>query len=400
MRIAFLMNLAPRKLGSFEDWVLAFCAEAQDRGHEVTIFGISPVHPTFADKLAQIGASWQELESLGRSPLRAIRHLRTYDLIDLTLVAPFQGYSILAYAALPARVVFLDQTSEPYLGYPPPKSIGKRIIRWMLHRMIGMRISGVAAVSDYVRERERSRLGLPSDKAKTIYHGVNLSRFKAAAPTKGPITGAKIICVAYLIPEKGVDYLLRAFAGMRDQTAQLMIVGDGPQADALRELAAQLGLSNRAAFLGLRDDVQDLIEQADIFVHPAVWAEAFGFTNVEAMASGRALVASRVGGIPELIEDGISGLLVEPGNVSALTEVLDRLSRDSDYRLQLGRNARRRAVEKFNVTASVQGHLDWYEALLGRRVKFPEPHSLSAPAATSDETASEDCLPIGHRAAR
>ncbi len=367
MRIALLMNLAPRKLGSLEDWALAFGAEALGRGHEVDFFGSSPVHEVFATRLKQLGVGWNDLESLKRSPTRAIRRLANYHLINLTLFSALERCSLLAYAAAPARVILIDQVSGPIPGRPSPRNWRGAIPRQLAYRLIGHRIDGVCAVTDYVRERERRRFALPDRKAKTIYHGVDVGRFQARRPRGTSSSGARIICVAYLIPEKGVEYLVRAFAQMRDRTSRLTIVGDGPQASMLGELAVRSNVGDRVSFLGLRDDVEDLIDQSDIFVHPAIWAEAFGFTIAEAIASERAVIASRVGGIPELIEHGRSGILVEPGDVSALTAALDRLTEDASFRLELGQNARRRAVDKFDLKRSVRGHLDWYESLvLGR----------------------------------
>lgn len=364
MRIALLMNLAPRKLGSLEDWVLAFAAEARRRDHELDFFGWAPVHEVFATKLKQLRVGWNELESLKRSPTQAIRRLATYELINLTLMSPLERWALLAYAAVPATVILIDQNSGPIPGRLSPPSWRKAIARSVGYRLLGLRIAGVCAVSDYVRERERRRFALPDRKAKTIYHGVDVGRFQARRPRGSSSSGARIICVAYLIPEKGAEYLVRAFAEMRDRTSRLTIVGDGPQASMLRELADRSNVGDRVSFLGLRDDVDDLIDQSDIFVHPAIWAEAFGFTIAEAMASERAVIASRVGGIPELIEHGSSGILVEPGDVSALTAALDRLTEDANFRLRLGQNARRRAVDKFDLKRSVGSHLEWYESLI------------------------------------
>ena len=373
MRIALLMNLAPRKLGSLEDWALALGAEALGRGHEIDFFGWAPVHEVFATKLKQVGIGWNDFQSLSRSPIRSIRRLATYQLINLTLVVPLERCALLAYAAVPARVILIDQNSGPIPGRLSPRSWRKAIFRSTGYRLLGLRIAGVCAVSDYVRERERRRFALPDRKAKTIYHGVDVGRFRARRPRGKSSSGAKIICVAYLIPEKGVEYLVRAFAQMRDRTSRLTIVGDGPQASMLRELADRSNVGDRVSFLGLRDDVEDLIDQSDIFVHPAIWAEAFGFTIAEAMASERAVIASRVGGIPELIEHGRSGILVEPGDVSALTAALDRLSEDASFRLELGQNARRRAVDKFDLKRSVRSHLDWYESLIMGRAGDARP---------------------------
>jgi glycosyltransferase involved in cell wall biosynthesis len=214
-----------------------------------------------------------------------------------------------------------------------------------------------------VRQREQSYLHLPSRKIKTIYHGVDVMRFKPVRPRSSAHSGARIVCVAHLIEEKGIQHLLKAFARMRDPTALLAIIGDGPLAATLRALSVELKVEDRVSFLGLRDDVQDLIDQSDIFVHPATWSEAFGFTIAEAMAGARAVIASRVGGIPEIIDDGVSGLLVKAGSVTELTAALDRLNGDAPLRLRLGEQARRCAMARFNLGVCVQAHLDWYEEL-------------------------------------
>src|SRR5216684_8722239 len=136
MRIALLMNLAPRKLGSLEDWALALGAEALGRGHEVDFFGWAPVHEVFATKLKQIGIGWNDLPSLNRSPIRCIRRLSTYQLINLTLVAPLERCALLAYAAVPARVIFIDQSSGPIPGSLSPRSWRKAISRSAGYRLL------------------------------------------------------------------------------------------------------------------------------------------------------------------------------------------------------------------------------------------------------------------------
>jgi starch synthase len=103
--------------------------------------------------------------------------------------------------------------------------------------------------------------------------------------------------------------------------------------------------------------------QADIFVHPAIWQEAFGLTITEAMASGCATVASRVGGIPEIIDDGVSGLLFPAGDVEALATALRLLLTDPVRRHRLGEAGRDRVRERFTLEGSVLGQLDWIERL-------------------------------------
>jgi glycosyltransferase involved in cell wall biosynthesis len=231
-------------------------------------------------------------------------------------------------------------------------------------RLISLRLSGIAGVSDYVRERDRLRFGLKERKVRTIYNGVDLQRFRPRDASNLSQSPVNVLCVAYLIREKGVDYLLHAFSKVRDQTARLTIAGDGPEEETLKDLADRLGLSERVSFLGLRDDVDQLLAEADIVVHPAIWSEACGLTIVEAMASGCPLIASRVGGIPELVEDQKTGVLVPPKDVPALTQALNLLVENPQYRLRLARNAQGWAAEHLDVNDCVQRHLDWFEQLV------------------------------------
>ena len=101
-------------------------------------------------------------------------------------------------------------------------------------------------------------------------------------------------------------------------------------------------------------------------MHPAVWEEAFGLTIAEAMAAGRAVVASRTGGIPELVEDGVSGLLVPPGDPEGLARALDLLANRPALRRQLGSNARARAQQRFSLEQCAREHVRWCEGAVAR----------------------------------
>src|SRR5262245_11095170 len=111
MRLGILMNLAPRKLGSFEGWIAAMCAHARSAGHEVDVFGRAPAHLAFLERLKQLGAGFDTVDSLESSAYRAIRKLRGYDALHLNMFAPRSRIALMAYAAYPARVMFVDHTS-------------------------------------------------------------------------------------------------------------------------------------------------------------------------------------------------------------------------------------------------------------------------------------------------
>jgi L-malate glycosyltransferase len=363
LRLAVLVNLVPRKLGSLEGWLVGLAREARARGHALDVLSYGPAHPDFLAALVAAGAGWQPLEPTLRRPLTGVRRLRHYDVLELNLFGARSGAALLAYAAWPARVLFVERTSAPSLTRPSPAGRAKL---WLLNRLTVPRIAGLAGVSNYARDRTTRQLGLDPRRALTIYNGVDLERFRWSPRAPAPDTPPTILVVAHLIPQKGVDVLLRGFGRLEDARARLVIVGDGPEQGALRALAGELGIMDRIEFAGLRDDVQDCLERADIFVHPAIWAEAFGWTIAEAMASGCPVVASRTGGIPELIEDGESGLLVEPGNPDALAAALNRLLASSELRHRLAAAARRRAEERFSLGPCAARHVSWCEGVAER----------------------------------
>jgi len=198
-----------------------------------------------------------------------------------------------------------------------------------------------------------------------LYNAIDPERFRPRPAERSSPIG--IAAVANLIPEKGLDVLLRACATLTDLPWQLTIVGDGPERAGLEALAGSLGLAGRTHFTGLRDDVEVTLQQAAIYVHPCLWEEAFGLTITEAMACGCAVVASRRGGIPEIIETGTSGVLVEAGNVPELGQVLRELLGDPARRGELGAAARTRVQERFSLIPAVQLQVDWIEEAYASR---------------------------------
>jgi glycosyltransferase involved in cell wall biosynthesis len=230
----------------------------------------------------------------------------------------------------------------------------------MLDPVTFVRVAGLAGASQYVVERDRRRFKYPGRRSVVIYNGVDVNRFTplpGARPHQPPV----LVAVANLIREKGLDVLLEACRSLQELPWILRIVGDGPEEPALRQQATAGGIAGRVEFLGLRDDVERVLQEADIYVHPAVWEEAFGLTIAEAMASGCATLATRTGGIPEIVEDGVSGLLVPPGDAAALAAAIRRLLEDPPLRARLSAAGRQRIAEQFTLEASVRGQLDWIE---------------------------------------
>jgi colanic acid/amylovoran biosynthesis glycosyltransferase len=163
---------------------------------------------------------------------------------------------------------------------------------------------------------------------------------------------AHILCVGRLVHLKGQALLLDAVAelGRRGVQTRLTLVGDGPQRSALEAAARQLGITDRVTFTGSvgQDVIQSIYRSADVFCLPSM-AEGLPVVLMEAMALQLPVVATRIMGIPELVEDGRTGLLVSPGRVDELVQALERVLTDADLRSRLGRQGRQKVLAEFDV---------------------------------------------------
>ncbi len=214
-------------------------------------------------------------------------------------------------------------------------------------------------------------MGVPAERVQVIPDGVDLSRF---GTTRSEETRAGLGCengdvlfgnVAALSREKDQATLLRAFARVEhdEPRARLAIVGSGTLERDLRRLAGSLGL-RRVVFAGWREDVPALLGAFDAFVLTSR-REGLGSAIVEALVSGRPVVATRVGGIPELIQPEVNGVLVEPADVNALATAMLGIAADSDRRRRMGAAAQRDARARFGSERMVEAYVTLYRRLLG-----------------------------------
>jgi glycosyltransferase involved in cell wall biosynthesis len=173
-----------------------------------------------------------------------------------------------------------------------------------------------------------------------------------------------VITVAVLRPPKGIDRLIRAMAQLADTdpALTLLIVGDGDERATLEGLAAKLGISDRVIFAGFRDDVHALLQVAELFVLPTLW-EALPTVLMEAMAAGLPIVASNVGGIPDMVRDGVEGVLVEKDNVPALADAIQIIMGDETLRSAMARAARARVEAEFSLPIQAGKLADLYRRI-------------------------------------
>ncbi len=230
-----------------------------------------------------------------------------------------------------------------------------------LLRQLTPRMDHVIAVSTSIVHKidEEGRHGAP---VSLIYNGIDLQRYddlvpcctlreEYGLPPEGPMVGV----VARLEAEKGHPTLLDAWPQVleRFSDATLLIIGEGSREAALREQAAALGISHSVIFTGRRDDVPAVTKSLDVAVLPS-YREAQGLTILEAMALSRPVIASNVGGIPEMIEDGKTGLLVPPHDPASLADAIVRLLVDHPLADTLGRAGHDLVHARFCVELMVQ----------------------------------------------
>jgi glycosyltransferase involved in cell wall biosynthesis len=201
--------------------------------------------------------------------------------------------------------------------------------------------------------------GVPARKVATVWNGIDLARFTYA----GPCSGGPAVLVARLSPEKDIPTLLRAAALVTraEPGFRLEVAGHGPCLPELQRLAGELGLGERVRFLGEVRDVPGLLKRAGLFVLSSV-TEGISLTLLEAMARGLPVVATRVGGNPEVVADGDTGVLVPPGKPEVLAEAVLRVWRDPGRGRELGLAGRRRVEANFEVRGMVSRYEALYEA--------------------------------------
>lgn len=263
------------------------------------------------------------------------------------------------------RLVRSLHNTDPFYDHP------------VLHRIGGWsagQMSRIIAISDAVAEFAREKLGASAAPIQRIYYGVDLANYPPPR-TEAPRTN-RIAIVARLAQQKGYHVLIDAMARVLEAVpnAQLLIIGHEDDL-TIAELAAyahQRGVGQTITFLGFRADISDLLRDVDVFVLPSLW-EGFGLVLLEAMALSLPVVASRVGPIPEVVEDQRTGRLVPPGDSAALADALVSLLRNPALAFGMGLAGRARVSERFSLDAMVSQ----IEALYRELAPTPAPEQAA-----------------------
>lgn len=261
---------------------------------------------------------------------------------------------------------FRGKTMEDTLGIP------KR--RILAQRLLSNFCDAILAPSEESRKEYSRDIRIKPDKIQVIYNGIDLNRFRLnRSELIKEIRGAfdfgsddiVIGSIARFDPVKNMGGLVKAFSKIEKTTlgpVKLLLVGDGPELPGIQKMAFGLGLRDRVVFTGMRRDIPDCLGMMDIYVQPSRF-EGIPNSVLEAMASGLPVIATNVGGLHEIVEDGKTGFLVDLDNEAGLIRAIEFLIRHADRRRQMGTDGRKGVISQFSISKMVSDYEDLYERL-------------------------------------
>ena len=244
------------------------------------------------------------------------------------------------------------------MDYPEPKN-------WYTNYLYNRRVDGVIAISRTIRDL-LVRAGVEPWKIRLIHSGIDPRRYDGQGG-KSFVVGDEIVigCLARLDERKGHRILLEAAALLKARGLKLKyrIAGDGPFRDRLEQLTERLGLRDEVRFLGFVTDPAEFLAKIDLFVMPSL-SEGLGVAALEAMAAGKAVIASSAGGLTESVLDGVTGILVPPQDPTALTDSIAKLVGAPSLAINMGSRGRERVLQHFTLAKMAEYNESFYYELL------------------------------------
>ncbi len=371
--VVSVFGVEPFRIGGTETFARELSKQLAERGwNSVLCFDTKPTKEV--SKFLE--TSNVRVEVLGStahdgSPTKRLRTvLRTYrpDILHLHFMGFVSVLPWLARAYGVKKIFFTDHSSRAADHVPRRAPFWKRL----LVRIVNFPITKVICVSKYGCHCIKSLDLLENDRYELIYNGVDLSRVCADVERGvnfrkrfGVSENKKLVAqISWIIPEKGILDLLEIARLVRAQTSDVhfVIVGEGPYRAEYVSKAESMGLGQSITWTGLIGDPfgEGVYDAADVVCQFSRWNELFGWMIAEAMAFGKPIVATRVGGIPELVIDGETGYLVERGDAVTAANKLRSLLQDSDLRKSMGQKGSLAVNTRFSLKENVTQLLGTY----------------------------------------
>ena len=359
--------------GGAETHVVGLARSQVDRGVGVTVAHLKD-EAYWRDALVEAGVAITPLAMARYGDPRPITRLRE----AMRCIRPDVLHAHLPPAELYARLALA--AGAPVGAFVLTRHNDEGFYRGPWHRELGSwvarRADMVIAVSDAVRDQTHHYLRTSPAKTLTIRHGIDLEPFARVTLAQrnqlraewGAANDALVIgTVGRLVPQKALHVLLEGFARYRalsSRPSRLVVVGSGPLESELKARALELGLADAMVWAGFREDIPAVMSSFDVFALSSRY-EGFGIVLLEAMAAGKPIVATKVSAIPEVVQDGVTGLLVPAGDAYAFSAAIMQLE-DAALREKLGTAGRKRAG-KFTLDGMIDATLAAYAEVLDAR---------------------------------
>jgi L-malate glycosyltransferase len=356
MNIVHLDSHLPWRGG--QQQILSLLQYLQAHGHHSVV--LCPPHSALYQRVREAGLPAQALQMRHELDVatawRLGRYLRRQQ-VDVLHMHTAHAHTIGVLACLLAPRVC--KVVSRRVDFPPIRNVLSRY-KYLLPQVQYL------AVSEAV-QHVLIAAGIPASRVHTIHSGIDLRRFEYVPPA--PLlfpAGTRVVgTVGHLAGHKGHGYLVQAVPLLLQAEPRIgvVIAGDGELRTALEAQAAALGVADRLCFTGFRHDILSLMQQFEIVVHPS-YLEGLGTAVLDAMALGKPVVATSAGGIPEVVQDGVTGLLVPPRDPAALARAVLHLLRHPEHSKALGEAGRQRVVQHFTAERMAAQTLHVYQRLL------------------------------------
>ncbi|WP_334178687.1 glycosyltransferase [Pseudoxanthomonas sp.] len=361
------------EFGGLERVVADLAIAQAAHGHAVSIFSLCDTEG-FRPLLAEAGVPVTIGHKRGGADPRLIRLLRA-SLLDRSVDVVHTHNFVPSYYAVTATRFALRRPAVVNTCHNMGGRLGNRRLRW-LYQWSLKHSQKIAMVGTKVRDHLLARDLVPAAKSGTVMNGIPVDHFQHSSIARtqvrdelGIAPDALVVgTVGRLVELKNQRLLLEAVAGLlpsRPDT-RVILAGDGPLRDTLQAFAGQLGLQDAVVFTGPRKDIPRLLSAFDVFALPSR-TEGLSIALLEACAAGLPLVATRVGGNDEIVQENHTGLLIPPDDVNALRTALSRLLHDPGERLRMGARAREWVLEHGSIDVMRKNYDALYASALSAR---------------------------------
>ena len=372
--LVFVLANTPGRISVNEIFMRELAGQMGQRGWRCVFCYLAPPDSVVRGFLALPNISFEVVEDSCLNSAKAARQLsgilRRYRprILHLNLTGFISVYPWLAKLFGVDAVYFTAHGSHPE-GYAPRRApFWKRVAA----RFVNAPLTGVICVSEYSRRALAPSDLLAQGRYHVLYNGVDTGRAALGAGQGAefrrrhgiPADSLVVTQVSWMIPEKGMQDLLAAAPSVlaAEPRAHFVLAGEGEYRETLMRLADGLGITPHVTFIGTLVDhiAAGLYAASDVVCQMSRWEEAFGSVITEAMAATRPIVATRVGGIPEIVSDGLTGFLVDRGDHAAMAGRILTLLRDPALRARMGEAGLQVVLEKFDMPTNVRRLIDLY----------------------------------------